>query len=161
MFKDRVFQNVDTRDNKNLPTGSGVSYLHRFQRHMLRYTNSKSVQEVHAFSRPGSVLQVQISDLKSHNSKDSSITGQSGLATHIPHRVTDSNRKAGPPRLTPYEANTMAPEKQLEGSRITRKGYLHPKIFASSSKMVAGGKQCTSRSTITPTKHALRIITDA
>ena len=63
MFKDRVFQNVDTRDNKNLPTGRGVSYLHRFQRHMLRYTNSNSVQEVHAFSRPGSVLQVQISPI--------------------------------------------------------------------------------------------------
>ena len=27
--------------------------------------------------------------------------------------------KTGPPRSIPYEANTVAPEKQLEGSRVT------------------------------------------
>ena len=49
--KDRVIQNGDTRDNKNLPIGRGVGYLHRFQRRILPYTNSKSIQEVHVFSR--------------------------------------------------------------------------------------------------------------
>ena len=59
LYKHRVVQNGDTRDNKNLPTGRRVGYLHRFQRRVLPYTNSQSVQEVHAFSRPGSLLPVQ------------------------------------------------------------------------------------------------------
>ena len=58
-FLNRVVQNGDTRDNKNLPTGRGVGYLHRFQGRILPHNNSQSVQEVHAFSHPGSVLPVQ------------------------------------------------------------------------------------------------------
>ena len=57
--KHRVVQNGDTRDKKNLPTGRGVGHLHRFQGRILPYTNSQSVQEAHAFSRPGPVLPVQ------------------------------------------------------------------------------------------------------
>ena len=59
LSKHRVIQNGDTRDNKNLTTGRGVGYLCRFQRCLLPHTNSQSVQEVHAFSCPGSVLPVQ------------------------------------------------------------------------------------------------------
>ena len=33
-----------------------MGYLHRFQGRLLPHTNSQSVQEVHVFSRPGSVL---------------------------------------------------------------------------------------------------------
>ena len=89
------------------------------------------------------------------SNKDSSTTGRSGLfspAANDPHRLTHSNREAGPPRSTPYEADTVAPEKPLEGPRVTRKGDPYPKIPASPSKMVALGKQCASRATITPTK---------
>ena len=57
--KHRIVQNGYTRDNKNLPTGRGVGHLHRFQGRILSHTNSQSVQEVHAFSHPGSVLPVQ------------------------------------------------------------------------------------------------------
>ena len=56
--KDRVIQNGDTRNNKKLPTSRGVGHLHRFQRRILAYTDSKSVQEVHVFSHPGSVLPI-------------------------------------------------------------------------------------------------------
>ena len=59
LFKHRVVQDGDPRDNKNLPTGRGVGHIHRFQRCILPHTNSQSVQEVHAFSPPGSVLPVQ------------------------------------------------------------------------------------------------------
>ena len=59
LSKHRVVQNGDTRDNKNLPTGRGVGYLHRFQGCKLPYTDSQSVQEVHVFSCPGSVPPVQ------------------------------------------------------------------------------------------------------
>ena len=58
-FLHRVVQDGDPRDNKNLPTGRGVGHLHRLQGRILPYTNSQSVQEVHAFSYPGSVLPVQ------------------------------------------------------------------------------------------------------
>ena len=46
----------------------------------------------------------------------------------------------------------MALEKQLEGPRVTGKGDLGPRIPPPPSKVVAGGKQCASRSTITPSK---------
>ena len=41
---------------------------------------------------------------------------------------------------------------QLSGTRITRKSDSSPQVAQPSLKMVAGGKQCASRSTITPTK---------
>ena len=46
----------------------------------------------------------------------------------------------------------MALEKQLEGLRVTGKGDLGPRIPPPPSKVVARGKQCASRSTITPSK---------
>ena len=45
--------------------------------------------------------------------------------------------------------------------RVPRKGHTSAKVVPPSSKLVAGGKQCVLRSTITPNKHALQIITDA
>ena len=50
--KDRVVQNREPRDNKNLLTARGVGHLHRLQGRILPHTNSQSVQEVHAFSHP-------------------------------------------------------------------------------------------------------------
>ena len=50
------------------------------------------------------------------NKKDLSFidrSGLPGLAAHVPHRVTHSNREA--PRSSPHEAHTVAPEKELEG----------------------------------------------
>ena len=38
--KHRVVQNGDTRDNKNLPTGRGMGYLHRLQGRILPRINS-------------------------------------------------------------------------------------------------------------------------
>ena len=40
--------------------GSGLPRIHGFQRCILPHTDSKSVQEVHAISHPGSVLPIQI-----------------------------------------------------------------------------------------------------
>ena len=71
---------------------------------------------------------------------------------HAPHRTVNSHRKTRPPRSTPYEAHTVAPEKQLEGTRITREGNPCAQVVPPSSKVVAGGKQCAPRSTITPTE---------
>ena len=46
----------------------------------------------------------------------------------------------------------MAPQKQLEVPRITRKGDTSSQTTPASSKMVAGGKRCAPGLTITPTK---------
>ena len=75
-----------------------------------------------------------------------------GPTIHVPHRSTHSNRKASPLRATPHETHTVALEKQLEGPRVTGKGDPGPQIPLPPSKVVAGGKQCASRSTITPSK---------
>ena len=54
--------------------------------------------------------------------------------------------------LAPYETHTVALEKQLEGTKVTRKGDTSPQVALPSHKLVAGGKQCASRLTITTTK---------
>ena len=79
-------------------------------------------------------------------------SGLPGPAIHVPHRSTHSNRETSPPRATSHEAHTVALEKQLEGTRVTRKGDPSPQLPPPTSKVVAGGKQCTTGSTITPSK---------
>ena len=79
-------------------------------------------------------------------------SGVPGPAVHVPHRSPHSHRKASPPRSTSYETHTVALEEQLEGPRITRKGDTSPQVTPPSLKMVAGGKQCATRSTFTPAK---------
>ena len=46
----------------------------------------------------------------------------------------------------------VASQKQLEGTRISREGYPSTKVPAPSLTMVARGRQCASRPTITPSK---------
>ena len=79
-------------------------------------------------------------------------SGVPSPAIHVPHRAPNSHRKASPPRSTSYETHTVALEEQLEDTGITRKGDTHSQITPPPPKVVAGGKQCASRSTITPTK---------
>ena len=81
LFKHRVVQNGDPRDN-NLLTGRGVGHIHRLQRRIIPYTNSQSVQEVHAFSPPGSVLPVQSSTLWSIHSSHGVHSGVQRGQTH-------------------------------------------------------------------------------
>ena len=80
------------------------------------------------------------------------LSGVPGPVVHVPHRSSHSDRKASPPWSASYETHTVALEEQLEGPRITRKGDTSPQVAPPSLKMVAGGKQCATRSTITPTK---------
>ena len=93
-----------------------------------------------------------LADLNRQDIVNSVRSGVTGLAVHVPYRTSNSHRKTSPPRLPSYEAHTVALEKQLEGTRITRKDDIHSQVAPSSLKVVAGGKQCSSRSTITPTK---------
>ena len=79
-------------------------------------------------------------------------TGLSGPAIHVLDRSANSHRKASSPWPTAYETHTAASQKQLEGTQITRKSYLYSQVTAPPSTMVAGGRQCASRSTITLNK---------
>ena len=89
-----------------------------------------------------------LADLDRQNSDNSVRPCVSGPAVHVPHRASNSHRKTSPPRSTSYETHPVA----LEGTRITRKGDTCSQIAPPPPKVVAGGKQCASRSTITPTK---------
>ena len=250
LFKHRVVQDGDPRDNKNLPTGRGVGHIYRLQRRILPHTNSQSVQEVHAFSSPESVLPVQSPTLWSiHSPHGVHSGGQRGqthgtsagykdppvprddwlvrASTHdtclqhtqtlvtlcqelgwlvnkekselVPKQVfnfvgyqfdleegkvrpigecwqtlTDKIRSILSDPVCPVQQfmsliglltatekqvhlgrQHMRPiqwhlEKQLEGPRITGKGDPGPQVPPPPSKVVAGGKQCATRSTITP-----------
>ena len=79
-------------------------------------------------------------------------SGMPGPEIYVPHRATHSNRKTSPLRATTHETHTVALEKQLEGPRITGKGDTGSQVPPPPSKVVAGGKQCATRSTITPSK---------
>ena len=123
LFKNRVVQDGDPRDNKNLPTGRGVGHIHRFQRHILPHTNSQSVQEVHALSPPGSVLPVQSPTLwPLHSSHGVHSGGQRGQ-THgtsegykdppVPRRL--AGESLYPRHLSPAYSN---PSHTVSGTRV-------------------------------------------
>ena len=123
LFKHRVVQDGDPRDHKNLPPSRGVGHIHRFQRCILPYTHSQSVQEVHAFSPPGSVLSVQSPSLwPFHGSHGVHSGGQRGQ-THGPSEGYKEppvpRRLAGeslyPPYLSPAYSN---PGHTLSGTRV-------------------------------------------
>ena len=79
-------------------------------------------------------------------------TGLSGPAVHVPDGPANSHRKTGSPRPATNETHTVASQKQLEDARILRKGYPPTQVPAATLTMVAGGRQCAPRSTITPLK---------
>ena len=93
-----------------------------------------------------------LADLNRQDTINSVRSGVPGPAVHVPHRTSNSHRETSPPRLTSYETHTVALEKQLESTRITRKGDTSSQVDPPPPKVVAGGNQCSSRSTITPTK---------
>ena len=67
------------------------------------------------------------------NTGNTVLTGLSGPAVYVSDRVTHGHRKTGSPRPPSHATHTMAPQKQLEGSRVTRKVIpiprsLHPHL---------------------------------
>ena len=79
-------------------------------------------------------------------------TGLSGPAVHVPDRSANSHRKTSSPRPIAHETHTVASQKQLEGTGISREGHPSTQVSAPTLTMVARGKQCAPRSTITPHK---------
>ena len=73
---------------------------------------------------------------------------------HVSDRPSYSNRKTGAPRQTSYEAYSVAPQKTLEGPRITGKGDSSSKDSPPAPTMVDQGDKCLARSTSAPSKDA-------
>ena len=73
-----------------------------------------------------------------------------GEGVHVPDRLVNSHRKTSSPRQVTHEAHSMAPQEQLADSRIPREKNPSAQIFTSPPTVVAEGKQCPHRTTITP-----------
>ena len=77
-------------------------------------------------------------------------TDLSGPTVHVTNRTPNGHRKASSPRPLTHETHTVASQKSLESTRVTRKDHSTTQIFTPSPTMVAGGRQCPPRSTPTP-----------
>ena len=75
-----------------------------------------------------------------------------GPAVHVSDRFVNSHRKAGSPRPTTYETHTVASQKQLETTRVTRKSDSNSQVPAPLLTMVATRRQRSHRPTITLNK---------
>ena len=73
-----------------------------------------------------------------------------GEGVHVPDRLVNSHRKTSSPRQVTHEAHSMAPQEQLADSRMPREKNPSAQIFTSPPTVVAEGKQCPHRTTITP-----------
>ena len=86
-----------------------MGHFHRFQRHLLPYTHSQSVQEVHAFSPPGSVLPVQ---------------GATLWPFHSSHGVHSGDQRGQADDLTKGYKNLPVPRRLVGESFVPQ--YLSP-----------------------------------
>ena len=75
-----------------------------------------------------------------------------GQTVHVPDRPANSHREASSSGPATHETHSVASQKQLEGSGISREGYPSAHFLTPTSTMVARGKQCATRSAITPNK---------
>ena len=91
-------------------------------------------------------------ELSGQNTRNTVTTVLSGPAVHVCDRFTNSHRKTGSPRPTSYETHIVASQKQLEGTRVTRKGDYNTKVFAPTFTVVAARGHWPYRLTITPNK---------
>ena len=93
-----------------------------------------------------------MADPSRKDSVSASTTGLSSPAVHVLDRSVNSHREASSPRLTPHETHTVASQKQLENTRIPRKGDPNSQVTAPASTMVATKRQRSYRPVITPYK---------
>ena len=99
---------------KDVPSDWRLGNIHRLQGLLLPHANTKSVQEVPIFSRPGSLLPVQSTDIWSvhsthgiHGSGEGSQTDdftQGYKMSPVPRRLVDQSQI--PPNLSPAYTNS-------------------------------------------------------
>ena len=94
----------------------------------------------------------QVAEPSGQNIRNNVTVTLSGSAVHVPDRFANSHRKASSPRPATHEAHTVASQAALENTRVTRKSDSNSQILVPSLTMVATGRQCSHRPTITPNK---------
>ena len=94
----------------------------------------------------------QVAEPSGQNIRNNVTSTLSSSTVHVPDRVANSHRKASSPRPATYEAHTVAPQAALENTKVTRKSDSNSQILVPSFAMVATGRQCSHRPTITPNK---------
>ena len=102
--------------------------------------------------RPGQTDTGPVAKSSRKNTNTAVTTGLSGPTVHVLDRSVNSHRKTSSPRPVAHETHTVASQEQLEGTGISREGHPSTQIPAPTLTMVAKGKQCAPRSTITPHK---------
>ena len=102
--------------------------------------------------RPGQTDPGPVAKPSGQDTSTSFITGLSGPTIHVPDRPTNSHRETSSPRPTAHETPTVASQKQLESTRISREDYPPTENPTSSLTMVVRRRQRASRSTIIPSK---------
>ena len=93
---------------------------------------------------------VETSPRKTKLSSPSSILH--GQTVHVPDRPANGHRKAGSHGPVTHETNPMAPQEQLESTRVLGEGNTATRISAPPPSMVVGGEKCPARATLTPSQ---------
>ena len=91
-----------------------------------------------------------LADPTNQDTGDHSQSSVSSAEYNVPDRTTDCHRETSTLGQVTYETHTVASQKQLESARNTGEDHPHSKVTPLTSRMVAGGKQCYHRSTLTP-----------
>ena len=102
--------------------------------------------------RPGQTDPGPVAKPSRQDTSTSITTDLSGPAVHVFDRPPHSHRKTGSPRPTTHETHTVAPQKQMEGTRISGEDYPPTEVPAPALTMVARRRQGASRPTFTPSK---------
>ena len=116
-------QNGDTGNHQNIPPTRGVGHLSRFQRRLLPYTDTGTIQEISKISCPGPAVPVQSTALWSVHSahgvhcvsKGGQIDGhtQGYKNPPVPRRLVSTSHIS--PNLSPAYPN---PSPDVSGSRL-------------------------------------------
>ena len=93
-----------------------------------------------------------VAEPSGQNTGNSFTTDLPGPAIHVPDRFTNSHREASSPGPTSYETHTVASQKQLARTRVTRNGDSNSQVPAPRLTMVARRGQCSHRPAITSNK---------
>ena len=102
--------------------------------------------------RPGPTDTGPLAEPSRENTADTVTAHLPGPAIYVPDRLANSHRETSSPRPSSYEAHTVAPQKQLAGSRVSGKDYSNPQVSSSPLMLVARRRKCSQRPIITPNK---------
>ena len=95
------------------------------------------------------------------NTRNTVTTGLSGPVVHVSDRFTNSHRKTSSPRPTAHETHTVASQKQLESTRVTRNVIPIPRSLHPHLQWWLKEDNVLTGQPLHPIKHALQIFTDA